>query len=402
MARRAGAIRERRPGVWQVSVEAKPHPITGRRARRSKYVKGTRRDAERALALLTAEVVEGNLTVAGTFAALLDDWWATMSAHRWEHATALRHRQDVVAYLEPALGRRRLTDLEPADFDRLYARMTRDGKAPRTIQHVHGTARAALNHAVRQGLIARNPAASAVVPVRKRVNRELPPVERLERVVELAGERSLLWASWFRVAFWTGARPAEVCALRWADVDLDRGEITYRAAIGRHVEAAPGSVFDGVSSGWAPKGTKTNTAHDSGVRTVAIDLATQAALRRWRVEFAGQLLEVGLLVEPDLFVFPSDVYGLRPLTPATPSRRWRRYAEAAGVDPSVRLYDAARHRHISWCLAMGFPVADVAHRVGNSPETIFRTYAHLLVSRSRDIADAIDQSTPQRREGGLP
>lgn len=390
--RRAGSVREKKPGYWEVSAEGAPGP-DGSRRRKWAVVRGGRRDAERALALLIADLADGRVVVgAGTFAELLEEWWTTKRASRWEDATAIRHRQDIDVHLTPTLGRRKIDDLRPADFTRLYARMTAAGAAPRTVQHVHGTARAALRFAVAQGLLHRNVTEAADVPVRKRVRRPLPTADELTAVLDLAAGDSQLWATWFRVAFYTGARPAEVCALRWQDIDIDRAEIRYARAIGRRLLA------DG-RQGWQEKGTKTQSAASDGERTVAIDLGTGAALRRWRAAVAERHLAAGAQLEPELLVFPSDLWGRRAMVPATPSRRWRRYAAQAGIDGGVRLYDAARHHHISWALAMGFPVAEVAERVGNSPETIYRTYAHLLAGNSRRIADALD--SVQLEDGGM-
>lgn len=386
--RRAGSIREKRAGYWEISAEGPPDERTGRRRRKWAVVTGGRRDAERALAILIADLAEARIDLAadgsgGTFAELLEDWWRTKRTARWEDATAIRHRQDIDTHLAPTLGRRKLRDLKPVDFTRLYSTMTENGAAPRTVQHVHGTARAALKFAVAQGLLQRNVTEAADVPVRRRVRRPLPTADGLAAVLTLAAADDPLWATWFRVAFYTGARPAEVCALRWVDVDLDRAELTFAQAIGRR-------LLDDGRQGWKVKGTKTHSAASDGERTVAVDLGTVAALRRWRTATAARYLAAGAQLAGEAFVFPSDPWGHRALVPATPTRRWRRYATAAGIDAEVRLYDAARHHHISWALAMGFPVAEVAERVGNSPETIYRTYAHLLAGNGRRIADALD------------
>lgn len=393
--RRQGFIREKRPGVWEVSAEGRADPITGRRARKWRTIPGGRRDAERALALLIVELDDGTAVAgAGTFAELLDSWWTSMAGVRWEDATAMRHRQDITTYLAPQLGRRKLDDLKPVDFTRIFQAMTDRGLAPRTVQHVANTARAALTWGVQQGMLGRNPATAAVVPVRKRVPRRVPTSAQLDQVLELAAADSPMWHCWLQVAFATGARPAEVCALRWDDLDLARAELRIDEAVGRRMDP------DG-RQGWQIKGPKTQTEQATGIRTVALDLATSAVLRRWRVAQQQLLLEVGEVLADDMFIFPADRFGWRPLTPATPSRRWRRYAAPAGVHPTIRLYDAARVRHISWLLERGFSVAEVAERVGNTPETIYARYAHVLQRDQRAIAAALDEDNAARR-AGLP
>lgn len=381
-------MRARGPGVWQITADAGIDPRTGARRRRYRTVHGTRRDAERALVELTGDLRARRVAPAGTltFSALLDTWWQTMAAHRWQDATAIRHRQDITVHLAE-LGRRRLVDLEPADFDRLYASMSAAGAAPRTVQHVHGTARAALNHALRQGLVGRNPAAAAVVPVRRRAPHALPTAAQLDAVLDRARADGPVWHAWMLTAFRTGARPAELCALRWSDVDLDRAEVTIGEALGRSL-----------TGGYARKGTKTHSDRRAGVRVVALDLATATALRRLRAVLAERVLAAGHRLDGRYVVFPRDPLGVEPMNPDAPSKRWRAYARKVGVDPAVRLYDASRHYHASWALAAGFSPAEVAERLGNSPEVVLRTYAHVLDGRSRAIADALDR----QHTGGTP
>lgn len=388
-----GNVRARGPGVWQITADDGVDPRTGARRRRYLTVHGSRRDAERALVQLTSDLRARRIAPGGglTFADVLDAWWKAMAAHRWQDATAIRHRQDITVHLAE-LGRRRLIDLEPADLDRLYAAMTAAGAAARTVQHVHGTARAALNYAMRQGLIARNPATAAVVPVRRRTSRALPTAAQLDAVLDLAAGDGPVWHAWMLTAFRTGARPAELCALRWRDVDLDRAEITFAEALGRTL-----------AGGYARKGTKTHSDRRTGVRVVAIDLATSAALRRLRAVLAERVLAAGHRLDGRYVVFPRDPLGVEPMNPDAPSKRWRRYAaavnraalaadpDAALIDPAVRLYDASRHYHASWALAAGFSPAEVAGRLGNSAEVVLRNYAHVLDGRSRAIADALDQ-----------
>lgn len=383
--RRAGFVREIKSGTWEISAEGRPDRDTGQRRRKWATVHGGRRDADRALATLIAELADGRAVAGvGTFGELLDEWWQLMANNRWAGATALRHQQDIRAYLEPRLGRRKLDDLQPADFTRLYTAMTVKGLAPRTVQHIANTAKASLTWAVKQGMINRNPAEAATAPERQNVPRPLPTGEQRNAVLELAAaERTELWHAWFSVAFGTGARPAEVCALRWNDIDFDRSRIRFDEAIGRAV------LPDG-RAGWAAKGTKTQSARRTGVRTVTVDDGVMASLLRWH----GQMSELAAATRagalpPTGYVFPAEFHGTRPITPATPTRRWRRYAVQIGVNPEVRLYDASRHFHASWALDAGFPVAAVAQRLGNSPATVWSRYAGTLAADDA-IADALN------------
>lgn len=47
------------------------------------------------------------------------------------------------------------------------------------------------------------------------------------------------WRPYFTVAFWTGARPNELAALKWGDVDPARGILRIRAGRYRGKEGPP-------------------------------------------------------------------------------------------------------------------------------------------------------------------
>lgn len=47
------------------------------------------------------------------------------------------------------------------------------------------------------------------------------------------------WCPYFTVAFWTGARPNELAALKWGDVDAARGIFRIRAGRYRGHEGPP-------------------------------------------------------------------------------------------------------------------------------------------------------------------
>jgi integrase len=370
------------PDAWRISVQGPPDPVTGKRRRIYRTVRGTKRDAERALARLGVEVEDGAATVsAGTVGELLDRWHATMTASRWRPATSIRHAQDI-ELLRPLLGRKKVDRLTVADVDdALAALVTRSGTrpSPRTIRAAHQTLHAALELAVRRGLVGRNVAKLATLPAQRRRRGALPTDVELDAVLA-AAQAEPRWHAFLATAFATGARPGELCALRWRHVDLERAELVIEDAVHRVA-----------GQGIAVGPTKTDET-----RRVALDLATVA-------------VTAGAALDPSWFVFAGE-WLTRPARPDEASKAWRRFVAVAvdsagrplGMDPAIRLYDAARHRHISWCLSMGFDLATVAERVGNSPETIARHYAHVLPGRNRAIAEALDQQAASPTTGGSP
>jgi len=94
--------------------------------------------------------------------------WKAASSLRF--STQVSHRCHIDHYLVPHLGRRALDELRPA-HNRAINRELLDGPdgsglSPSTVRRIHATLHAALEAAVREELIARNPASGIELPTR--------------------------------------------------------------------------------------------------------------------------------------------------------------------------------------------------------------------------------------------
>jgi integrase len=130
-----GHIRRQGKHSWEVSVRAGRDPASGRYTRIFRTVRGTRKDAERALARLLHEAATGGLVDPGrvTVGEWLDRWLhdlarPSVAAKTWE-----RYEEVVRIHLKPHLGKIPLHQLHPAHVQRLYAALQGAGKHPRTI-----------------------------------------------------------------------------------------------------------------------------------------------------------------------------------------------------------------------------------------------------------------------------
>jgi integrase len=204
--------------------------------------------------------------------------------------TRMHYTRDVELVLVPHLGQYRLADLDAPLLRSLFATIAQvpnsKGKpqSPSALRHLRTTLRAALNFAVREGLIESNPARHIeVVGYRKphaqvwtegRVEQwqqtgERPPVavwtaEQLSGFLAGVVDDSL-FALWWLAAL-RGLRRGELCGLRWAALDLDHGVLFVE----RNRTTAGYTVVEG-----DPK-----TA--AGRRPVALDKHTVQVLRAHR------------------------------------------------------------------------------------------------------------------------
>ncbi len=78
------------------------------------------------------------------------------------------------------------------------------------------------------------------------------------------------------------------------------------------------------------------------------------------------------------------------------SRVFKPALRRAGLDPSIRTHDL-RHTFGSVLIREGWSAPEVAEVLGNSPEVVLRTYAHVVEDRRRSLAQTIDAACVVRR-----
>lgn len=369
-----GTIRQRRPGVWEVQVEL-PRDASRRRFR-TRTVRGTEADADLVRAQLVAELQTAapTDTPTDTLAAWLVQWVDDNEARkRWRPSTTRKHRENA-GRIPAALARAKLDRIRPVDIDRAYADLSRR-YSPAVVRGVHATLRGALRDAARLGLIHTVPTEGARLPALQPGAQEAPTTEQVHAVLAHVAADPM-WHAWFRLAASTGARPSEVCALRWGDLESD--VVTIRDAA-RLADSRGRAVT-------ASRGTKTKRG-----RAVTIDAATVAALAAWRTRRVQLHLRHGVPLAASTLIFPAqrrpdtDL----PLSPGAASHRWRKVWDQVGDGRAVPLY-GLRHWSASSLLRAGVPVPDVARRLGHaSAKMTLEVYGHHITDTSDVGAAAV-------------
>ncbi len=321
-----GHIQQRGKTSWRIKVFV-GRDAAGVRRYVQRTVRGTRREAERELARVVVEVDEGRLVASAplTFSELLDRW-LDVKRRTVERSTLASYEWIARTYVRPALGARRVTSLRPMDLDALYADLHGRGLSARTVRICHTVMRQSLEQARRWGLIARNPAVDATPPPQRRREITPPTVAQVQELLAAADAEDPDFGVYLWVLAVTGCRRGEACALRWTDVDLERGEVAIR----RSISQAAGVLRE--------KDTKT---HQS--RRLAIDEATVAVLRAHRLRCRERWLALGERLADDAFLF-ADAEG-RPWRPDVCTNRFDAVAGGVVVAPGAAARPAALRGH---------------------------------------------------------
>lgn len=361
-----GHIQQRGKNSWRIKA------YVGRDAADTKrYVertmRGTKREAERELARVVVEIDEGrHAAAAPMLLGELLDRWLEVKRRTVEARTVESYEWVASVYVRPALGDRRVASLRPIDLDSLYSQLHGRGLSARTVRMCHTVLRQSLEQARRWGFIARNPAIDATPPPQRRKEVDPPTVAQVQMLIDGAEEDDPDFATYLWVLAATGCRRGEACALRWNDIDLDRGEVAIR----RSMSQVAGELRE--------KDTKT---HQS--RRVAIDEGTVDVLRKHRRRQRELALALGVRQADDALVF-ADEQG-RPWRPDVCTNRFGRLRARLGLQ-SVRLHDL-RHFVASVLGDGGVPIATISGRLGHRDiATTLNLYTHALPATDQRAA----------------
>jgi integrase len=300
-------------------------------------------------------------------------------------STVASYRKNVRLHVTPHIGALRLDQLTGSRLTKLYRDLEKSGRhdgqgglSARTVRYIHTIVHSALSAAVRDGLLAGNPATAATPPSAKAATSpEMAAWTAAQLRVFLeqrAAASDELRPAWVLLAS-TGMRRGEALALRWGDVDLEAGRISIRrSATVVPVEGDGRQVLVG-----PPKSGKP--------RTVDVDPDTIAVLRGHRSSQGSVSLA---LARDDAYVL-ADVNG-KIRHPERFSRRWetavRQARAAVGEDalPVIRLHDL-RHTHATVLLGAGIPVKVVSERLGHANATItLGVYTHVMPGMQAEAA----------------
>jgi integrase len=250
-------------------------------------------------------------------------------------------------HLIPELGRKSLASLTPEDVRACYARLRRKGLSGTSVNLAHGVLHKALQQAMSDNRVARNVTDRAFVTPAKRTTAEMRTLNPAEATRLLEAAQGDPLEAFYVLAVTTGMRLGELQALKWHEVDLDRGTAQVVATL--YIE---GGVID-----FAPPKT------DKSRRTVTLSRMAVASLRRHRTHQIEQRLGVGPLWEDHDVVFttgrgrPLDGNNIR-------TRSFARLLQRAGLPPMR--FRELRHTAATLLMAEGVPVKMAAEVLGTA------------------------------------
>ena len=371
-----GMVRKREDGRWEgrvvVGYDEKGLPKTKNVLAKTKSECSAKLNALKASLQGPSEPKQRKPNADMTFGAWLDRWYQRECKPQIRPKTQADYENRIYQHIIPELGSIPLAKLTAADFQQFYNRLKEGGRflrvdqygpglSDRMVKSCHVTCRMALDQAVAQGLILKNPALSCKAPVTRPKEMQVLTGEEIQRLLIQAKENNCFELLLLELT--TGLRRGEILALRWDDLDFRTGTLRVE----RQVQRIQGKL--------AVSQPKTRAS----CRSILLPAPVLEILAQYRQSVSSH------------WMFPSPKKEDSPLDPAAVRKKLSAVLKRAGC-PAARFHDL-RHTFATSALEHGMDVKTLSTVIGHvSSATTLNVYAHVTDEMRQKAADKIDRA----------
>ena len=321
--------------------------------------------------LAQAPIYNGSL-VPGSENILFGDFiqsWLNLKHRKLVTETTYRRYESLTRlHIVPSLGNMKLRNITKNHINSFLEKMNDEGQSTRSCQQTRALLSAAFKRAMQDDLISVNPVTQS-----RNIKSESPQIhpfsqEEVKTLLEVTKDAYM--QARIRIAVLYGLRQGEALGLKWADVDLDKGEIF----IWQQMQKVSGNY----------KLVKLKSKFS--VRTLELNSSTINALRAHKREQNQTRLALGASWEDNDLVFP----GLKgqPQNSHTDFNHWQKALAAAKL-PTKRLHDA-RHTCATLLYDQGMDIETIRRFLGHASVLLTsRTYVHHSARQMRGAASAL-------------
>ena len=327
----------------------------------------TQREVARRLKEITTSIDTG--TYLPSCKLTVGEWlntWISEYTADWKPLTVSNYSKQIKKHLIPHLDAANLEDLDTHTIQLFYNSLTKSGLAPKTVKNIHGVLHAALEQAISNGYIHKNPTAGCKLP--KVVRPEIKPLEPEEIARMLKEAKKDAYDNLFIVAMFTGMRQGELLGLSWDNVNFKTGQITIKQQL---------QCKDGVYFLETPKSGKCRVLSPAPV--------VMEALKDEQQQQNANKQIVGAAWENKFNLVFTDAPG-KNLVRRTVVKHFKAVIERTNIPPDVRFHDL-RHSFAVTSLYSGDDVKTVQANLGHATaQFTLDVYGHVTQKMRQESA----------------
>ncbi|MBP7188246.1 MAG: site-specific integrase [Ruminococcus sp.] len=308
----------------------------------------------RAVAMPTARVYI-------TFGAAFSEWFQSISI-RVKESTLANYLLKAKKHILPVYANKDITNIEQGSIYQFIKSKQDCGLSNRYITDILVLMKSVFKYAARTYRIF-NPMEGLVMPKKEKTDIRLLTEAEEKRLMQIVMEKQNLTTLGIALAKMTGLRIGELCALKWADIDLEKRILTVKKTLQR-IQVKGGA-----------KKTKlilTQPKSETSKRTIPIPACLIEFLRK----FQGN---------PEQFVLSGKE---KPIEPRTMQYRFATILKNGNL-PSVHFH-ALRHMFASNCVRLGFDIKTLSEILGHSGvEITLNRYVHSSFEQKTAFMDRL-------------
>ena len=343
-----GNVRQKRPNLWEARIVA-GHKKDGSPI--YKYVSGrTQKEAYEKLRELIAEYSNVELTENSRInvEAWMKKWMDEYMLFSIREQTWKSYESVIRLHIIPNLGNKTVASLTTSTVQKFYNKLLSEGKSGSLVRDAHLIFHQAMDVAVKENLIAKNPTNGTKIPKVEYKPKNILNETQLEMFMD-AIKQDELWYDFFYTEITTGLRRGELCGLKWCDFNETTGQLN----VVRTVTTRKGG---GLKAG--------ETKTEKGTRTIYLPPSTVKLLSDRKTKVSSE------------WIFPNFYNNSKPINPATAYTRLKTILKKAGL-PSIRFHDL-RHTFATHALSNGVDARTLSGILGHTNASFtLDTYTHV-------------------------
>lgn len=372
-----GSIRKRSDGRWEGRYVA-GHDENGKAIRKNVLGKSQAEVKEKLRkAIEISQQLDISRSDSYTVEAWCKTWFELYSKPNIRPSTAEYYRRSIELHTIPNIGDVKLNKLTGRDIQKLYKDLQENGRIRKeqkdknpglsnsTVRGIHMMLHNALDRAVKERLILRNPTEDCIIPKIQKQEMQILHPEDMKAYLDAAEQCNAL--PMLYLVLTSGIRKGELVALLWSDLDVEHKTISVSKSAGRN---SNGEIF--VST---PK-------TENSVRQISIPQDT-----------VDMLIAEHKKHPDNPYLFPSPRTG-EMYYPDSVVLLHRRVLKRAGL-PHIRFHDL-RHTFATLALQNGVDVKTLSCMLGHYDAGFtLRTYTHTNPKMLEEAAATVGQVMAQ-------
>lgn len=366
-----GLVRKRSDGRWEGRIVV-GHKADGSPIFRSVFAK-TQGELLKKLHSRMEEYRDVELTEESgmTLGQWLDKWLADYMTLTVRESTLNSYKNITEHHIKPLLGDEKIGSITTGDIQKMYNWLRENGRvnehfekgnalSDTFIRRVHMMLHQALDVAVRERLIPKNPTEGTIIPKVNYAPKQILTEAQLQKFLDVV-RQDAVWSDFFYTELTTGMRRGEICGLKWQDFDDKTGRLHIHRSVGTRKGG-------GVRVG--------ETKTESGARTILLPPSTAEILKQRKKKSYSE------------WIFHNPTVPELPMNPSSAYRHLKTLLKNAEL-PLIRFHDL-RHTFATHALNSGVDAKTLSGILGHTNASFtLDTYTHMTTDMHRKAAGVV-------------